>query len=367
MKISLLDPGLRSTSGHHFDLDRRLVRALSGRGHEVVVHGGTNPAPTLAAALQAAAMLVQPTFRVSPYRALPATKVPVDAYRVFERATQEDLRAIEPSDLWLWPTLAPYQLAAAVAVNASPPQIAGTWWLAQHPHQVGADSWARSARQLSQAPRPIIVGAFDELLCDACQSACPGLHVAKMPCPHDGAPNTRQSTSLKRIGFFGHQRNARGMDLMSKLVASLLARGFEILVQDSGGSVRNTHAHPRLEVLPYIDDFACEIARCDLVIWPSRRESYTQSCSGVVSESIATAVPLIMPSGCLPASVAARLGCGTFFHEYSCEAILQAVDEAVRDFPALAARARRAATAWHADNGTDRLAQWIETHAKDLA
>ena len=85
--------------------------------------------------------------------------------------------------------------------------------------------------------------------------------------------------------------------------------------------------------------------------------------SGVLSECVATGVPVIAPSGCLPAEGLARLGCGTFFHELSLAGILDAVDEAAQDFPALVARARAAVLLWHAGNGTNRLAAWIEAQA----
>jgi len=191
---------------------------------------------------------------------------------------------------------------------------------------------------------------------------------------------------MRRIGFFGHQRAERGVDLIPELVTALLARGFEVVVQDSSdrrcgkGAVSRLLSlwrssflphilckhreskgdNARLTHLAYIEDFAAELSHCDLVIWPSRAEAYSQSLSGVVSECIATGVPIVVPAGCLPAQIAARYGCGVVFHDYSCVAIIAAVEEAARNFADLTARSRAAATAWHSQNGTDRLAAWIE-------
>lgn len=379
MHISLLDPGLKALAGHHFDLDRRLAQALARRGHEVTVHGHAQPEPALVAMAAQAGMAFHATFHAYPYSPPPRTKAgwrqrlarafsrpaaaaraPQQAYQALEQGTAQDLATVARTDAWLWPTLLPYQLAAAAQHAGSVRQIGGLWWLPRFPHVQGAQSWAATAGRLAAAPHRIVVGAYDELLCQGYQDFSPRLAVEPLPCPHDGARNGLLPARLRRIGFFGHQRTARGLALMPELAAALVARGYEVVVQDSSGQLAPPMNDPRITRLGHIDDFAAELARCDLVVWPSLRESYTQSLSGVVSEAIATGVPVIVPSGCLPAQVVARYGCGVYFHDYSCAAILAAVAEAGRDFPGLCARARAAALAWHGRNGTDRLVDWIE-------
>jgi len=309
-------------------------------------------------------MTLRSTFRVPTYVTPSKAYLPLEGYEQMANATATDLAKVTGSDFWFWPTMAPYQLAAALLHGGSVAQLGGLWWTPRFPQAVGARSWARSARHLAHESRPIVVGAYDEALCRAYRSFSPELKVASLPCPHDGAANDRQPTALRRIGFFGHQRDSRGLVLMPQLVTALVQRGFHVVVQDSSQSIQGKGAHPNLEVLQYIPDFAAEIARCDLVIWPSRWEAYVESFSGVMSECVATGVPIIAPSGCLPAEVLTRLGCGTFFHEFSPDAILDAVDLASLEFPKLVARAREAARLWHAKNGTDRLATWIDAHAR---
>jgi glycosyltransferase involved in cell wall biosynthesis len=354
MRICILDPGLRGLQGHHFDLDLRLVRSLVRQGHDVTVHGFVRLRPELMAAAEAAAMKLYTTFRVSPYHALPDTIASMDAHRAMAHTTAEDFVDLPSADVWFWPSLVPYQLMAAVEQPRPIPQLGGIWSLAH--------VWAHAADFVTEAEAqaPMLVGAYDELLCQAYSTSWPGLPpAARLPCPHDGASNDRRSSALRRIGFFGHQRPTRGLDLLPQLVSDLLERGFEVVVQDSGRSILREGYHPRLTVLPFVPDFPAEIARCDLVIWPSRAEAYLQAYSGIVSECIATAVPVILPSDCLPADVAARFETGVYFNEFSREAILGAVDKVQRAYPAVAARARAAATQWHAENGTERLADWI--------
>ena len=174
------------------------------------------------------------------------------------------------------------------------------------------------------------------------------------------APRTTADPRLcAASAFSATSAPARGLDLLPQLVSDLLERGFEVVVQDSGHAIFRQDDNPRLIVLPFVPDFPAQIARCDLVIWPSRIQAYLQSHSGIVSECIASGVPVILPSGCLPADVAARFETGVHFSEFSREAILEAVNKVQQAYPAVAARARAAATKWHAENGTERLVDWI--------
>ena len=362
MNITLLDPGLSSPRGHHFDLDLRLVRALGRLGHDVVVHGSIKLDPRLLEMANASGMAIHPTFCVHTYASLPPPLPPLQAYAQIVNATAADLGNVPHSDLWIWPTMAPYQFAAALSQGNAVRQLGGMWWTPRIPHGIGSSSWARSSRRVVQEDLPITVGAYDQALCRAYQSFSPELEVACLPCPHDGAANELRPSKLRRIGFFGHQRDTRGLTLLPHLVMALIQRGYDVVVQDSSGSIKGKH--PSVQVLQFVEDFAAEIARCDLVIWPSRWEAYMESCSGVMSECIATGVPIIAPSGCLPAEVLVRFGCGIFFHEFSVDAIMEALDQAEPEFAEHVSRARQAAVRWHAGNGTDRLASWIDAHAR---
>lgn len=357
--ISLLDPGLTSARGHHFDLDLRLARAFAARGHAVEIHAGARCAPEIVEAAAAGGVRLHRTFRQPPYAPLPTDREPAQAYEAWTLGTIEDLRGVSRAGPWVWPTLFAYQLAAAVRADAGVRQCAGAWWLPRSPAGVAARSWAASARALVGRSSDFLVGAYDAEIADAHRAFAAEPPIETLPCPHDGARRPAATARLARIGFFGRQREERGLSLIPSLVKALLARGYEVVVQDSGGSVGTSNTHPKLRVLPFVPDFGAEIAACDLVVWPSHAEPYVQRYSGVVAETIASGVPVAVPSGCLPAALAARFGCPLFFHEHSVASILEAIDEAAADYPAFAARALAAADAWHRVNGTARLADRI--------
>lgn len=365
MRIALLDPGLHTFAGHHYDLDRRLTQALARLGHDVVIYGHRRLNADLMVRAAAEGLRMHATFRVGPYAALPPSCAERSAYQEWIQATTQDLANIGAADAWLWPTLSPHLIAAAMASSWPGRQIGGVWWLPGCFHPEGRACWIETVRALADSPSRIRLGAYDEQLREAYLALTPDHPLACLPCPHDGSRTDRPPGALRRIGFFGHQRLTRGVDMLPELVRALLAQGYEVVVQDSGGSIRTKDGHPRLTLLGYIDDFATELARCDLVVWPSRSEAYRQCLSGVVSEAIASGVPLVVPADCMPARVVARHGTGIEYHPHTSSAILAALGEAARDFAGLSARARAAADTWHAGNGSGRLAEWIDLQLRN--
>ena len=363
MKITLLDPGLRGTQGHHFDLDLRLAQALVHRGHEVDIHAYHQAEPALLERSREAGVALHATFRIPTYTRLRFYQPSRWAYAKLITATAEDLAQVPASDLWFWPTLAPYQLAAALSQRHAVCQLGGSWWLPQKPVPAGTGAWTRAVRTLTSCDFPIQVGAYAPSLCAAHHRLWPALHMHALPCPHDGTRKTSHADRVRRIGFFGHQRNKRGIKLLPILVKALLAQGFEVIVQDSGNNTLALPKHPKLIRLPYIEYFADAIADCDLVVWPSEPEAYRHCWSGVISESIATGVPVVAAANCLPGNLVADYGCGTVFDTATPQCILAAIAQAVKAYPQLLDNAQDAAADWQAHHGTERLAAWLENHA----
>lgn len=367
MKITLLDPGLRGIRGHHFDLDLRLARALARRGHTVEIHAYHQADPALLEQAREAGLALHRTFRIPTYTRLRWYQPRHRAYAKLIATTAEDLAQVAPSDLWFWPTLAPYQLAAALSQRDAVRQLGGSWWLPQKPVPAGTAAWAGAVHTLSSCDYPIQVGAYASSLCDAHTRLWPALHMHALPCPHDGALKKRHTDRVQRIGFLGHQRNKRGIQLLPTLVTALLAQGFDVIVQDSGDSDLVLPSHPRLTRLPYIEHFADAIADCDLVVWPSQPEAYQHCWSGVISESIASGVPVVAAANCLPGNLVADYGCGTLFDTATPQCILAAIAQAVQAYPQLLDNAQDAAADWQAHHGTERLAAWLENHAMTAA
>ena len=319
--IHILDPIIRQFAGHHYEIDSRLARELVGLGHKVTIHGSTLADPELGAALAAAGVGFAPTFRVS----MNDMSWDSPEYVRFARETNADLEAVPDDGLWLWPTFVPYQFLASVLHPRHPRQLG---WLHRHPRSknpLRPRTWVLAAKLAASAGLPMTLGTFEETLREAVAACSFGVEVELLPIPHSGTPNPRARDGLRRIGFLGQQRSERGIELIEPLVIRLLSMGYEVLLQDANETIRPQTDDPRLTVLGYVPDFPAAIASCDLLVWPSRSDKYRMRISGVVCEAIASGVPVVVPSGCGPATLAERYGCGTFFHEFTVESVLEAI------------------------------------------
>lgn len=365
--IFLLDPGLISLRGHHLDLDLRLMRELQARGHEVTLYCGASLSPDLQDRLKRVAVNYKPVFRIPSYTILSEQQRTRAFYRLIVNENLKDLSMIPDDGVWVWPTLVPHHFWAAALEPRRPRQLGGIWYHPRYNSQLGAYAWSQAVKLTVRGGLPITLGAFNQELCEIYPTFGPGLRIELLPLPHDGAINDRPISVLRRIGFFGSQRAERGISLLNGLLPKLMQMGYEVTVQDSTATIRQDNSNPALTVLGVVDDFAAELLRCDLIVWPSRWQDYQMRCSGVVSEAIASGVPVVVPSGCTPGMLVERWNCGTFFHDFTVNAVVEAVQEADSDFPALGLRARAASKAWPEVNGTPRLAAWISGHAGQAA
>lgn len=344
MRICLLDPGLKDVGGHHLDVDLRLALGFQARGHNVTVHGAVDVA---AAATEQ--ISIHPTFRVSPYvGGLPDT--PAVLLRA-AAVTAEDLATVPDADMWLWPTLVAHQAVATLS-RGDVPAVGGIWFPPRFQCTWESQMWARATR-LGEGNR-LLLGVYHDATADLYRKVIPDGRWMRFPAPYDGAPGSPR-TALRSIGILGHARAEKGSALVEQLVRSLLARGYQVTVQ----GMALPFDSPALRLLTYVDDFAVEVARHDLVIWPARAASYRFRHSGVVAQALVQGVPLVVPAGCAPAEDVIRAECGVLFREFTADAVLCAVDEAAREYPRLAQAARRAADLGQATEGTERLIDTI--------
>lgn len=359
MKISLLDPGLWQLPGHHVDLDLRLARTLRALGHEAEIFAHWKLPDACVQKIADAGFIVHRIFRADPYKTPEPDMDTLETVHEAARITAIDLANVPESDLWFWPTFTPVQFLAGVRAARGVRMAGGVWYEPNMIFQFGAHCWAQAAKIASKLGKTLLVGAFDDAILHAYRSISGPLELVRLPIPYDGTPRDRSRARLERVGILGYHRESRGMSLLPPLVGALLKRGLEVTLQDSSETLIQGKPHPRLRWLGYVDDFAEEIARCDIVIWPSPKDAYQLKTSGIVFESIASGVPVILPSKCTPAEMMVETGSGVFFHHFSWRSVLEALDEAATTYPLLAQAAQRAAQRWHEREGTRRLVEAI--------
>jgi hypothetical protein len=130
----------------------------------------------------------------------------------------------------------------------------------------------------------------------------------------------------------------------------LLRDGYEVVLQDSGNLV-NTPPMPRLTKLGYVPSVAEEISKCDLVVASNDPVAYRARGSGIVWDSIASGVPVIVPAGTEGGSLVESTGAGKLSASSSAEHVYRSILEARGDYGTIAKAAFEASRQWQVRNG----------------
>ncbi len=358
MIINLFDPGLSFVGGHHLQWDRLLAEELAAQGHTVTVYCHKGIVPEARAAFRDPVALV-PLFRNYAY-VHPLQLDPVAGELLgfidIAIALTEDLTAAAPADLWLWPSLMQAQLYACALARTDTPVSGCIHAEPGFMSSLGSACWRYAFLKANQAglslnlgvPSPILQQEYGALF------GSPSL-VKLLPLPIEGRPGGFPKTSLRTIGFFGHQRQEKGVELVPPLISKLLNDGYRVVLHDSAQAF-GAEQIPGLTRIGYVDDLAAEIAKCDLLILPYPASAYRSKESAIVWDALASGVPILVPNGTASSLRVLTEGAGKVFHFHTVDSICNALEEARRDFPRIAAGAFGASQRWPETHGVARLA-----------
>jgi glycosyltransferase involved in cell wall biosynthesis len=271
-------------------------------------------------------------------------------------ALAEDLRATAQADVWLWPSLFHAQLYACALLR---PEAAISACIHTEPgfmSSQGPACWRYAFIKASQAglrmhmgvPGPVLQQEYDVLF--GSQQL-----VQLLPLPNQGHPSNAPRTHLKTIGFFGHQRQEKGIENLPALISALLNEGYQVLLHDSGNAFGSEQL-PGLTRIGYVPDLAAEIAKCDLAVVPYEATAYRSKESGIVWDALASGVPVVAPHATAPGLRVLSCGAGKVFHFPTLDSIHRAIVEARADYQQIAAAAFRAGRTWRETQGIAKLA-----------
>ena len=352
MKINLLDPGLYGTHGHHLEWDLRVVEELRRLGHDVVVYSNAGIGQEAAAAVAGLAPLAR-HFRFSPYGyAEQVDRVAGELILFLDGAAliAQDLRTVRDADTWMWPSIFSSQLYACTLLGSTTPMSGCVHVEPAFMASSGPVWWRFAFLKAHQARLRMNIGVGGPMLQKEYAPLTAVGQIRCFPAAHDGAPSGHAKTALRKIGFFGHQRDVKGVGILPTLVPRLLKDRHEVVVQDSGNLVR-ADAMPGLTVLGYVPSLAREIARCDLVVVPYDPVTYRARESGIVWDAISSGVPVVVPAGTASSALVQSTGAGTTFPGSSAEQVYEAIKAAERDFDQISAAAFAACLKWRETRG----------------
>jgi len=359
MLINLMDPALRIATGHHLDIDADVARELTRAGHDVHVYSHTDISADARGIIVAHAGLT-PVFRVSPYIGPPGGNAAADETSAFTRAAgllAEDLRRARRADLWIWPTLFASQHYACVIADPGIP-IAGCIMVEPtYLDSAGRVLWRRSLAEAHSKKVRFALGILEPVLRDEYLPLTADGRLETLPFPFDRIHEPSPGKKLLTVGFFGNQRDEKGVALFGALIDKLLEHGFDIVLHDSSGCSEG-QGNPRLRlVLGFVANLPAEIITCDLVVIPYRADEYKYKGSGIVWSALANGIPVVAPYGSAPGKFVEGLGAGKLFDAFTTESVLQAILDARNDYASISRAACGVSASWMKRHGVRKFVE----------
>jgi len=374
MHINIFDSGLNGRTGHFFDFCFNFGKHLLRRGHSVDVWGGGGGGggadgdgdAGLADAFASIGCGYTPLLTHIPI-VLAEGQVPTfDLIEHAATATAAQFcSSAVPPGLSFFPTLKPTEFLAWSHVERAGPMAGMVHTLPGIQSAYSSKIWATACANVQRRALDVRIGVLEPLLADFLATYSERLPIELAPFPLDGASRQRDVQRPQTIGFFGNQRDERGLTVIAPLAQRLLADGYRVVVHDTKGQFDADGSNPDLRVLAgFIDDLGAVMAQCDVIVCPVRWESYALRPSGIVAMAMACGVPCVVSSGTLSAATYHRHGTMVCYQEFGVDGIMQAIGQLAQDYPRIAGRAREAAQFWRATHGVGKAIDWLLDDAR---
>lgn len=392
MRVVLLDPGLQSAIGHHYNLDLGLVGELRRFDVPYRLFVNHTVTPELAERLGA-----EPFFAFHPYRRISADPMIRDFEDYFDlndQALADLIRLSQTVDLadtlvivhtttnrmllglarWLASGLVPASARLALVL----PHVSGL-------EADGRLSWdATFYRHAFNRLQPFLGRTMLLTLSDLQVrefSTLANAPVEIMPYPNpasawlrDRPPPRRASRPKRRVLFCGEATPRKGFHLLAEIIRSVGAArdDVEFVIQLNGWQSDSERvadfqkfARTRYDtktVAGFIGegDYYRLIEDADAVLLPYQSIVYRSGTSAVFEEAMYLARPTIVPRGTMMADqLAPHVDAGIVAAGHDARAFADAVLAFADDPSRFAAGAARAGEVWRSRDGMDRFARFL--------
>lgn len=187
-----------------------------------------------------------------------------------------------------------------------------------------------------------------------------GLETTILPVPFAGARSPHRAGKTIRLGFFGYSKTAKGFHLLPEAAAMCRDAGLDvefcIQVQHSQWEQATIQAERRLRAMPNVSliegslhshDYIAETDKADVVLLPYDPLLFGMRGSGIFTESVAAARPIIASDGTFAAeSIRKGEAQGEIFAPYSADELAHAVARILPRLSQMQARAEAQAEAF---------------------
>lgn len=373
MRVTIIDPGLLNTHGHHFHTDLVIYQELRRRGTSATVLGHRKVEATISRA-----MPVVPIFRSPAY----PKRDGVDQgglrsnFEQFNRWVAEDLMAADlprfsEEDIILIPTARDIHLTGVYQWYTQLPEprpricirlmfLPG--FRAKPAEQEAAKQLSRQQlRAWAAIPGDSVVfasesRALSEQYMSIC-GICPPTFPLIIRYPEFNDVSRRQSScdGPANFAFLGEARREKGVHLLSDAFGSLLQkyRHLRLTVQTSclydvdGEFVRNLQQLSQRVTLQTEALFEANYDRCigaaDVVLIPYDPASYGRRTSLIFLEAVGAGIPVLTTKGTWMHDESLRLGIGDVaIEEFTSRSVAEAVEKLMAHWPRVLANANKA-------------------------
>jgi hypothetical protein len=366
MKINILDAGISYRAGHHYDYGLKILKHYAKSGHDVHVYGLAGMDDETAAEFEEFGEVTR-LFGTSPYE--PADGYDWYAGEIVQFRTEtariaEDLRSVSEADIWIWPTIRPAEIQACLMHGVRAPMVGCVYWdPGVESGSMGAKLWRSALVSAHAAGLKLTLASVEAELRHRFMPIVANGRFAVVPHPVDGPRIAEPKSLLKRIGFFGHQREEKGSSIVKPLLSRLVEDGYSITFQNSFNQAESPDI-PGVDLLKFVKDIAVPIAECDLVVLPYDVQNYRARGSGILMECVALGVPVAAPLGTLPGRIAEQYGIGSMFIETSARQIYRTIKIVERNYAIFAANAHLVAGQFCERNGVAHFASALLAAAR---
>jgi len=356
MKINLIDPSLTDKSGHPYDLNLRIADELLRHNHEVSIYSNNRFIDDRALNEK---VKITPVFSLSPYQNLqedPYTGE-LDEFIKYSSVYSQELQKIPNADLIIVPTMFSFLLNAFALIKMKT-SIAACIHFGPDFNNLnnGSLRWRLAFRNAKNTLH-LNLGGLEKVNYEDYLPITFNEKFNLFPLPYDGSCCVSQKSKIEVVGFFGHQRGEKGVGFFMPLINYLVSKNINIIFHDSSANIKINH--PKVKYLNYVENISSEIAKCDLIFLPYKRENYSHKGSGILYESFATGVPVIVPSDTTLSEHVNLTGSGVTFSGHTIESMIDAFEAAQISYPKLLKNAVKNSGTWGQRHGIKNFVKAI--------
>lgn len=352
--INIIDPGLINLVGHHFDLDLKICRELHQLGYTINIYGSIQSQQNLIEKFKPYGTY-HAIFRVGPYVNVEAIDPIAGGYIAFTQHSgflAHDLKLVSTPGDWIFPSIFAAHVNACAMLKIKN-KICGIVHLPIDSKYAQDDVyWRYSILHAASNCDNLRLGVIEpELFFEYQNIGGDKIKIDILPIPYDSTSiDLPKKNELKVIGFFGHQRNEKGIRDLNNLALSLANENYSVILHNCMNH-SNSPAHKNIISLGFVDDLSSQIAQCDCVVLPYRMKEYKSKGSGILYDALAAGVPVIAPANTAPGRWLMKSNSGVLFNEQRTASIMNAIQHLALHFSSFHKNAIEYKAVWKKDHG----------------